>query len=208
MLIFFKPRLVLFAVEKTATSALQQALKDEADVKLLGIDPVVGKHISFQDYKRHVEPAILTKVTLPLDYVGVIREPVSWLHSWHRYRQRDKDVGTPQSTRGISFDQFVRAFCSTAPAPYARMTSQAARICTAAGQVGMTHLFRYEELDKLICFLADRLGHEIAVQKVNVSPKVEETALSPEPLALLRETHAKDFAIYESLLPPQAVDAH
>ena len=42
MLIFFKPRLVLFAVEKTATSALQQALKDEADVKLLGIDPVAG----------------------------------------------------------------------------------------------------------------------------------------------------------------------
>lgn len=72
----------------------------------------------------------------------------------------------------------------------------------------MTHLFRYEELDKLIHFLEDRLGHKIAVQKVNVSPKVEETALSPEPLAFLRETHAKDFAIYESLLSSQAADAH
>ena len=39
---------VLCAVEKTATSALRQALKDEAAVKLLGADPVVGGESAMQ----------------------------------------------------------------------------------------------------------------------------------------------------------------
>lgn len=204
MLIFFKPRLVLFAVEKTATSALQQALQDEADVKLFGIDPAAGryvslKHVSFQDYKHDIEPGILDKVTGPLDYVGVIREPVSWLRSWYCYRQRDMDAGTTQSTRGIGFDQFVQEFCSNGPEPYARTKTQSAKLCDAAGRVGLTHLFRYDEFDKLVSFLEERLGHKIAIDRVNVSPTVEVGALSPETMALLRTTHAADFDIYESV---------
>ena len=39
---------VLFAVEKTATSALRQALKDEAAITLLGVDPVVGAESAMQ----------------------------------------------------------------------------------------------------------------------------------------------------------------
>ena len=39
---------MLFAVEKTATSALRQALKDEAAVKLLGVDPVAGGESAMQ----------------------------------------------------------------------------------------------------------------------------------------------------------------
>ena len=37
----------------------------------------------------------------------MIREPVSWLSSWYRYRLREEIAGRPNSTRGRSFDEFV-----------------------------------------------------------------------------------------------------
>ena len=41
--------------------------------------------------------------------VALMREPVDWLGSWYRYRQRDGMARPQNSTREISFDAFVRA---------------------------------------------------------------------------------------------------
>lgn len=201
MLIFFKARIVLFAVEKTATSALQDALKGEADLKFLHVDTKLEKHMSFVDYKTLVEPVVLQQVNGPLDYVGVFREPVSWLNSWYRYRMRDADAGTPQSTRGISFEQFVRDYCLQpwARPPHVWINSQSRRVCDAEGNVGVNKLFRYEDMAGLVRFLEDRLGHPIKVNRVNVSPVSQDATLSDEVLDLYRRTFARDFEIYESL---------
>ena len=117
MLIFFKPKLVLFAIPKTATSALHLALRNEADVKALRVGEKPGKHVSFADFRKRYEQALLGDQGGSFDYVGVMREPVSWLSSWHRFRQADRLDGLPKSTKGVGFDQFVQIFAAPIPPP-------------------------------------------------------------------------------------------
>ena len=199
MLIFFKPKLVLFAIPKTATSALHLALRDEADVKALRVGEKPGKHIGFADFRKRYEQDLLGDQAGPFDYVGVMREPVSWLSSWHRFRQADRLDGAPKSTKGVGFDQFVQDFCSPHPPAHAKFHAQSQLVCDAQGKVGINRLFRYDDIASLIGFLEDRLGHSIAVGQVNVSTSVARADLSANTLALYHSRFARDFEIYHSL---------
>ena len=66
--------------------------------------------------------------------------------------------------------------------------------------VGVDRLFRYEEIDTFVHFLEDRLGCEILLPRLNVSPPGA-TELSSATEALLHEVAAEDFALYQTLLP-------
>ena len=66
--------------------------------------------------------------------------------------------------------------------------------------VGVDRLFRYEEIDTFVHFLEDRLGCEILLPRLNVSPPGA-TDLSPATEARLREVAAEDFDLYHTLLP-------
>jgi len=201
LLIFFKARIVLFAVEKTGTTALQSALEHRADVKFLDVDTPVEKHTGFAEYKAQVEPGLLDKIGGPLDYVGVFREPVSWLFSWYRYRLRDEDADMPQSTRGISFERFAIDFCLKPylRPPHAWVKAQSVRVCDSRGAVGVNRLFRYEDMASLIRFLEMRLEMPITLERENVSPPSKDLYLSHDTLALYKQTFSRDFEIYESL---------
>jgi hypothetical protein len=195
MLIFFKPRLVLFAIPKTATSALHLALRDKADVAALRVGDRPGKHISYADFRTRYEQALLGDQAGPFDYVGVMREPVSWLSSWHRFRQADRLDGKPASTKGVGFDQFVQDFCSPTPPTHAKFPAQSQLVCDAQGKVGINRLFRYDDMASLIRFLEIRLGHAIAVGQVNVSTSAARAELSANTLALYKSRFARDFEI-------------
>jgi hypothetical protein len=65
---------------------------------------------------------------------------------------------------------------------------------------GVDRLFRYEEIDAFVHFLEDRLGCEILLPRLNVSPPGA-TELSAGTEALLREVAAEDFALYATLSP-------
>lgn len=201
MLIFFKARIVLFAVEKTATTSLQDALLHLADLKFINVDVTLEKHMGYLDYKTHVEPVVREQVDRPMDLVGVIREPVSWVHSWYRYRHRIEDAGTPRSTRGIEFEQFVRDCCLEPweQPPHAWITSQSKRVCDSDGKVGLTRLYRYEDLPRLVRFLERRLGQELRVPRENISPGPAKARLSDKTLEMFRASFARDFEIYEAL---------
>ena len=199
MLIFLKPKLVLFAIPKTATTALHLALRGEADVKALRVGDKPGKHIGFAEFTTRYAQALLGDQTGTFDYVGVMREPVSWLSSWYRFRQADRLDGTAKSTKGLSFDQFVQDFCSANPPAHAKLHAQSQLLCDAQGKVGVNRLFRYDDMASLIRFLEGRLGHAITVEKVNVSTSRASVDLSDQTLALYQNRFARDFEIYESL---------
>jgi len=59
-------------------------------------------------------------------------------------------------------------------------------------------LFRYEDLSEFLDFLEDRLGCEILLPRLNVSP-LGNTSLSAQTEARLRQVCAEDFALYEGL---------
>ena len=91
-----------------------------------------------------------------------LREPVSWLGSWYRYRQRDFLDGKPVSTRGISFDAFVQGYLQGKRPDFANVGSQATFLAPRPNGTAITHLFRYEDAERLDRFLEDRLGVALA----------------------------------------------
>lgn len=99
----------------------------------------------------------------------------------------------------MSFDDFVNAWCEDSPPDFAAVGSQA-RFLQPKGEKGVDHLFRYEEIDSFVHFLEDRLGCEIILPRLNVSP-VADLHLSSATEARLRKAAARDFALYETLVP-------
>ncbi|MFK5998453.1 MAG: gamma-glutamyl kinase [Rhodobacterales bacterium] len=196
MLIFLKENLVFFATPKTASTSVEIVLGDLCDIKL-SRNPQ-AKHTPYRKYKRLLEPYVLTLTKDKPECLSVYREPVDWLGSWYRYRRRPELVGKANSTHDISFDQFVEAYLQESQPAFANVGSQARFVSDKDGTLGMTRLFRYDQLDGLVGFLEKRLKKQIKLPRTNVSPK-EPLSLSPGLLKELQCAHARDFEIYDSI---------
>ena len=196
MLVFWKERFVLLSVPKTGTQAYAKALAPYASIVIT--DPPELKHAPVYRYNRFFRPMFEKLGADHLDIVAVIREPVSWLGSWYRYRRRDALIGRPTSTREIDFDTFLRASCDADPPPYANVGSQAKFVEQRPNGTKVTHMFRYEDQARFRSFLKERIGTLPDIPQVNVSPNATLSA-TPETLDLLQEMRAADFALWNGL---------
>jgi hypothetical protein len=194
MLVFWEERLAFLATPKTGSTAIAAALESLAAVSIQR--PPLLKHTTVHRYRRFIGPYLEAASKDTFTVVALMREPTDWLGSWYRYRQREgTDPG--KSTRGMTFDAFVRAWCSDPRPDFADVGSQERFLRPRQG-VGVDRLFRYEEIETFVDFLEDRLGCEIILPRLNVSP-AGATELTPETRALLQEVAADDYAMYETL---------
>lgn len=194
MLVFWKQRLVFLAVPKTGTSAYEAALTPFAS--MIVNDPPELKHAPVYRYNRFFRPMFDKVGAEQMDIMAVIREPVSWLGSWYRYRQRGFLDGRPTSTKGISFDDFCQAYATGDRPPFANVGSQAKFVEPRPNGVSVTHLFKYENQAGLIEFLEDRLGVTLDLPRSNVSPR-RDLVLSEDTEAKLRRKCADDFSVWD-----------
>lgn len=196
MLVFYDEKLVLLSVPKTGTSAYQEALQTRADLAIT--NPPELKHAPLYRYNRWIRPMFERVCDVELEVAAVMREPVSWLGSWYRFRQRPFMLGKTNATHGISFDQFVRDYCKGQQPGHANVGSQAKFLEAQKNGCHVTHLFRYEDQPAIQYFLEDRLKVKISLQKCNVSPVMDLT-LSPEIEALYRRKKPEEFDLYDSI---------
>ncbi len=105
---FHKERLVFLSVPKTGTTAYETALRDRADIVIS--DPPELKHAPVYRYNRFFRPMFDKVCHSEMETLAVVREPISWLGSWYRYRRRPFMRGKPNSTEDVSFDDFVTAY--------------------------------------------------------------------------------------------------
>ena len=196
MLVFWDARLVFLATPKTGSTALAAALESLAAVSIQR--PPVLKHTTVHRYRRFVGPYLEAAAKDDWTVVALMREPRDWLSSWYRFRQRE-EIEPAKSTRGMSFDDFVRAWCQDPRPAFADVGSQERFLRPRQGQ-GVDRLFRYEEIGSFVHFLEDRLGCEIILPRLNVSPPGQ-TDLTPETEALLHQVAEADFTLYQTLLP-------
>ncbi len=193
MLVFSKQKLVFLATPKAGSTAIETALSGLASVVIMR--PPQLKHTPAARFQRFLAPWLHAAQGDQFELCALMREPKDWLGSWYRYRQRE-GVPPARSTRGVSFDAFVRAYCSKDRPEYADVGSQAQFLSTKDGAVD--HIFRYERMEDFVDFLEERLDCSITLPRINVSPEGV-TELSRETAELLAKTCAADFALYESL---------
>ncbi len=197
MLIFWDQRLVFLATPKTGSTAIEAALQPLAAVTVER--PPVMKHTPAYRYHRFLAPYLeRASGGARFTTVALMREPLDWLRSWYRFRQRDDVEGTERSSTGMSFEAFVEAYMQKPRPPVADIGAQSRFLSDRSGGLGVDHLFRYEELGDFLAFLEDRLGCEVVLPRVNVSPQAD-VALSAAAEARLRDFATADFALYESL---------
>lgn len=196
MLVFWEQRLVFLATPKTGSTALAAALESLAAVSIQR--PPALKHTSARRFHRFVAPYLRTaSKDENWAVVALMREPRDWLGSWYRYRMREGQRALEKSTKDLTFDDFVRAWCHSPQPEFANVGSQA-QFLRAGPYGGVDHLFRYEDIGSLVAFLEERLDCEIVLPRLNVSPEGE-TLLTPETEAKLHEAAAEDFALYQRL---------
>lgn len=196
MLVFWKQRIVLLAVPKTGTTALEQALLPHASAAIL--DPPGQKHVSAQGYRNRLSSFFEQRGKRPMELVAVMREPVDWLGSWYRYRSRPQLDGKPNSTAGLSFDTFVEAWLRDDKPAYAEVGSQANFLTDDQGKLAVDRLYRYDRIANLVRFMEDRLGTSLDISRANVSPKGPVELSDAMRNRLMREAVA-EFALWDSL---------
>ncbi|GAB1480664.1 hypothetical protein MASR2M74_32470 [Paracoccaceae bacterium] len=196
MLVFWKPRLVFLATPKAGSTAIEAALGSLAALAIT--NPPELKHTTANRFNRFLAPYLAVANGGSFELCALMREPTDWLGSWYRYRQRD-GVPPARSTRNMSFEDFVRAYCQSERLEFANVGTQSHCLRTRDGG-RVQHLFRYERMEDFVDFLEDRLDCVITLPRINVSP-LGRTELSVETAALLRQVLADDYALYDSLLP-------
>ena len=186
----------LLAMTKTGTTAVESTLAPHCDIVMSGAPGL--KHMTLKKFNRFVRP-ILTSADSDIETVCVVREPLDWLGSWYRYRRRSGIPNPYKSTAHVSFAEFVEAYLLPEPPQFARVGYPSKFVESAEGQMGVDHLFRYEEFDAFTAFLETRFKRPLAFARRNSSPKM---ALDlPKNLKIRLETErATDFDLYERAL--------
>lgn len=168
MLVFWKARLVLLAVPKTGTTALEAAFLPYADASIL--HPPWLKHCTVRRYRAQLARIFEQDGSRPMELMAVMREPVDWLSSWYRYRGRPMLSGRPQSTSAIDFPGFVEAWLEDEPPEFARVGRQSRFLSAENGRPGVDHLFRHDRICEAVRFLEHRLSVSVHLERHNVSP--------------------------------------
>lgn len=196
MLIFWEQRLVFLATPKAGSSAVEAALEPLAAVTMQR--PVPLKHMSAKDYRLHLAPYLEAQAGAPFTTVALMREPIGWLRSWYRFRNRDDFEDPDHPMRGRSFEAFAQDYMATPRPAHADIGSQAAILCDASGAPLVDQIFRYEDIEAFVHFLEDRLDCAITLPRVNVPPAAD-VKLSPQTEAALHAAMAEDFRLYGQL---------
>jgi len=196
MLISLQNNLAILAMTKTGSTSVETALAPFCDI-LFTHDPRV-KHIQYRRFERFIQPYLKSLGYGEVRTTCLFRDPVDWLGSWYRYRSRPALRGQVNSTAEMSFETFVENYLSDTPDPFAKVGRQSQFVLRQNGDIGIDHLFRYEDIASFQSFLSDVFRREIELPRLNESPK-QRLDLSKPLLAELQKTLSQDFEIYESL---------
>jgi hypothetical protein len=120
---------VFICLPKCASTSTEAILRPYADIMTGGRPDY--KHMTYRKYERFLKPLMRSKLKnkseLP-EVVCLFREPVDWLHSWYRYRQRNSlQGGVEREVRRIHkpMEWLNRWYCPSRDAtPHPRTASE------------------------------------------------------------------------------------
>ncbi|GEM_PF-611429 len=202
---------VMLSMPKCASTTLVTSLKGHAEI-LMRVNPKL-KHMNCRTFTKRMVPVLAGAGYQRTDYelVTLYREPVSWLESWWRYRQRpalaEKNDG--KWTGEISFEEFVVAHIEGRPGA---INGRQARFVSLDDTlaIGVDRIFALERPDAWQGYIDRRLGREVEVVTKNWSTSQALPELSPDTRSRLTEHYRAEYDIWQHLLdndgewaPPQ-----
>lgn len=175
MLISVKYNYVFLCTPKCASHSIEAMLKPYSDIAFLNM-PVL-RHTNYVEYAHYIKPYLDAKFgSNQIETICLIREPVSWLNSWYRFRLRNalrnpKHPSHKNSTYGVEFSEFIQAYMSPNPPSYANVSSQFGFVRDQNHQVGIDTIFRYENIEDFVEYMSQRIGKKLRITNLNTSPK-------------------------------------
>jgi len=175
MLISVKHNFVFLCMPKCASTSSETMLLPHSDIVIVGTPPL--RHTNLREYERSIKPFIVEKTGKDtLETVCLIREPVSWLYSWYRFRAR-AELRNPNhpahnnSTHGVSFLEFVEAYVSKNKPAFADVGCQYDMLRNEAGENGVEKVFCYNQVNVFVDYMSAKVGKKLILGSENVSPK-------------------------------------
>lgn len=174
MLISTTFNFVFFCTPKCASNSIEAALRPHTNIRILGTPEL--RHTNCREYHQFIQPFLRNKVgDRGIETVCLVREPLSWLDSWYRFRTRDelKDPNCPyhvNSTAHVTFAEFIEAYVSPEPPPFAQVGSQFDFVKDDADRLGIDRVFAYEKLGDFMEYMGHKVGASLTLKHLNVSP--------------------------------------
>src|SRR5688572_12347214 len=160
---------VFLSSTKSGSTALETAFSPYAQVILRG--PPRLKHTTAGTFHHHIAPLLEMHGWQRDSYevVAIIREPLDWLMSWWRYRSREqlRKSGDPHYAGDTPFEQWAAQQIDNDMKGIGRMSRFVAK---RDGSPGVDRLWRYEHIDGIRAWMSERVGQDVEIPVVNVSP--------------------------------------
>lgn len=175
MMISVKYNFVFLSNQKCASTSIEAMLKPYSDILLVG-NPAL-RHTNYKSYCQYIEPYIKARVGIEsIETICVLREPLSWLHSWYKYRARialrkSSHPNHINSTFGIAFSDFIKAYLLDSPPPFANVGLQQEFVEDISGNIGVSKIFTYENLDYFLQYMRQKINKGLELERLNSSPK-------------------------------------
>ena len=143
------------------------------------------KHLNYRGYERHIVPLIEKASNIKGSDIKVycmMREPVEWLRSWWRYRQREQlsDPGHDRHesfTGNINFQEFFDLWLDGGTRP-ANVGSQTTFFMNKRREIPDINIFKFEDIGALIAALEEEVSAKLKVPTLNTSPEKEADEIS------------------------------
>lgn len=192
------------SMPKCASSAIEAAIKPLCNINYLG-HPLL-KHINADHFDRYVRP--LHAELLPQSHIEtfcLMREPLSWIESWYRYRSR-KELSNPQHkahknyTGQITYNEFIHAFLLNRSIPsYAKLSNQIQFVLLNNNLIGVDRIFPMERMDLVSEYIAEKTGKNITIKPMNTSPE-KQIVLADDLKEELMKYFEQDLKLYEIVM--------
>jgi hypothetical protein len=196
MIVTLKHRLAVLAMPKTGSTAIEAALGPHADLQASGRPEL--KHMPLRKFDRFVRPLLDSYGRGGVETLCLFREPLDWLASWYRYRQRPELRDPARRTDGVDFAGFLEAYLAPEPPQFARVGRQAAFVRARQGGIGVDRIYRYEAFPAVAAFLSERLGESLSFPRMNVSPP-RELGITPALRARAEAGLAEEYRIWREV---------
>jgi Domain of unknown function (DUF4214) len=187
MLISLSKRFIFIANMKTASTAIESALRWTSDIAI--VESHFGKHQLFSE--------IAARFAWLFDIIdihkffkfGVIRDPNEYVVSLYNSHMHPRFRNDPQLyTRDLDFDRFLTEWIPRNPD---QATQQHVRFLDEDGRIAANYLISYDKLESGLRFVADLIDapHLTTLGRENVSPgSFRASSLSEQQRAWI-ETH-------------------